>query len=64
MSEDITFCFYKECKNRKCERHPCHIKLFYIPHSFSFFKECEHWKMEKTYYKTASGVFDLSKVGK
>ena len=51
-SDDITFCYYRKCKNRKCFRHPSNIRIPYIPHSFAFYKDCEHWEMEETYYET------------
>lgn len=53
MSDDITFCYYSKCKNKKCERHPSNIKVHYIPHSFAFFKDCEHWDMPETYFTTS-----------
>lgn len=49
MSEDITFCFNKECK-LKCYRNPRRILRFDIPHSYSFFEgtdECIKTKVEK-----------------
>lgn len=53
MSDDITFCYYSKCKNKKCERHPSNIKVHYIPHRFAFFKDCEHWDMPETYFTTS-----------
>lgn len=50
MSEDMTYCYYLKCPNKKCERHPSHIKVFYIPHSYAFFKDCPWWDMPETYY--------------
>lgn len=43
-SEDITFCANKGCPDMKCERNPQHIKLVWLPHSFSLFEECPKWK--------------------
>lgn len=43
MSEDITFCFYSKCQNKKCERHASNIRILYEPHSYAFFKDCEYW---------------------
>ena len=53
MSDDITFCYYSKCKNKKCERHPSNIKVHYIPHIFAFFKDCEYWDMPETYFTTS-----------
>ena len=39
-SEDITFCGYENCPNKKCERHTCHIRDYRIPHSFAYFNDC------------------------
>lgn len=43
LSEDITFCANKWCKDMKCERNPRHIRLP-IPHSFALFPDCPKWK--------------------
>lgn len=45
MSDDITFCYNRMCKNKKCMRHPINIHVRYIPHSFAYFTECEYWDM-------------------
>lgn len=50
MSEDITFCHYLKCKNKKCERHASNITQHYRVHSFAFFKDCEHWDLPEVYY--------------
>ena len=50
MSEDITFCYYHKCPNRKCERHDSHIKIPYKPHSFAFYKSCKYWDMPEQYF--------------
>ena len=39
-SEDITFCGYSKCPNKKCERHQSNIKNFRILHSFAYFDDC------------------------
>lgn len=52
MSEDITWCYYSDCKNKKCERHTSHITKFYVPRSYAFFKDCEWWNMPETYFST------------
>ena len=44
MSEDITFCGYKDCPNKTCERHTSHIKNPHISHSYAYFPECEHFQ--------------------
>ena len=40
MSEDITYCGYSKCPDKKCERHQSNIKNFYILHSFAYFHDC------------------------
>lgn len=49
MSEDMTYCFFSKCPNKKCERHISHIKQHYIPHSFGFFTECVWWELPTKY---------------
>lgn len=43
MGEDITFCGYSKCPNKKCERHQSNIKNFDIPHSFAYFHDCDKY---------------------
>lgn len=43
VSDDITFCANKECKDKSCYRNPKHIMHDDIPHSFAMFTECEKW---------------------
>ena len=57
MGEDITFCFYSKCPNKKCKRHTGHIKRHYVPHSYAFFKDCEHWDIPDVVLEQ-SGVKD------
>ena len=47
MNEDITFCGYKKCPNRKCERHTSNIKRYDILPSFAYFDDCEYRKKDK-----------------
>ena len=54
MSEDMTYCFFSECPNKKCERHESHIKLRDIPHSYAFFTNCVWWTLP-TWYFSQSG---------
>ena len=42
-SEDITFCGYENCPNKKCERHQSNIKNFRILHSFAYFHDCPEY---------------------
>lgn len=42
MSEDITFCTYRRCKNMECERNPKRIRHRDILHSFADFKETKN----------------------
>ena len=53
MSEDMTYCYNFECKNRKCERHSSHIKVHYIPHNFGFFKDCVWWDLPEQYFSVS-----------
>lgn len=43
MSDDITFCDNRACKNKKCERNPKNIKHKMRPHSFARFVDCKNW---------------------
>lgn len=45
MSEDITFCGYRDCPNKECERHTSHIKNPHILHSYAYFTECKYFKL-------------------
>ena len=42
-SEDITFCGYFKCPNKKCERQQSNIKNYSIPHSFAYFHDCNKY---------------------
>ena len=57
-AEDITYCYYNKCSNKKCERHSSNIKKHYVPHSFDFFKDCAWWDMPETYFTTSGGAQD------
>lgn len=47
MSEDIVFCIHEECKNRKCERHFCQIKEWWLELSFMDLKNTEFCILQK-----------------
>jgi hypothetical protein len=53
MSEDITWCYYTKCPNKKCEHHTSHITQFYVSRSYAFFKDCVWWDMEEKYFSTS-----------
>ena len=44
MSFDITFCSYKGCKEKNCERHLTRLKGWLYPVSIADFTKCENWK--------------------
>ena len=54
MSEDIEFCLHRECKNRKCERHPYNIRCWWFDHSFMDLKDSEFCKKQKARKKDAT----------
>ena len=41
---DITFCSYKDCKNKECRRHPSKLNGWLYPVSMSNFEKCNNWK--------------------
>lgn len=44
MSYDMTFCSYRKCKNKDCERHQDRLKNWLYPVSIGDFPKCENWK--------------------
>lgn len=54
MTEDIEFCLHRECKNRKCERHPSNIRCWWFDHSFVDLKDTDFCKRQKA--KRKGGV--------
>lgn len=46
MSDDITFCLNRKCKNKKCDRHYKNIKHKLMNHSFAAFTKCKYWEKE------------------
>jgi len=57
MSEDITFCGYSKCPNKRCERHQSNIKNFNILHSFAYFDDCP--THQKALGELQSAISDL-----
>ncbi len=53
MSEDVNYCHYLKCPNKKCEHHASHITRHYVYHKFEFFKDCVWWDLPEVYF-TAS----------
>ena len=50
MNLDITFCNYKKCKNKECERNQSNYNFSlyaYHPISISNFEKCEFWEEAK-----------------
>lgn len=48
MSYDITFCSYKGCKEKNCDRHPIRLKGWLYPVSIADFTKCENWEEGNT----------------
>ena len=46
MTEDITFCANKKCRNKSCKRNMKNAKSINRPHSFSLFTQCPNWSDE------------------
>ena len=63
MSEDITWCYYTKCPNKKCERHTSHITQFYVPRSYAFFKDCAWWDMEEQYFSPSYATCESEDEG-